>query len=156
MLICDHRWARRQSFSINLQPLNHNSGRSTPAITYRRDPFLSDLERVHQVCYNSRPRHADGVPQADGPAVHVHLGGVDVQELLVGEDDDAERLVDLPEGDVVLADARLLEEGRDGHGGGQGKVYRVGGAILVGHDPRERFYVESGTVNAFLIMQHLG
>jgi hypothetical protein len=58
------------------------------------------------------------VSQSDGTTTDVDLFPGQVEHLLRRAGDDRERLVELPQGDVVLAHARGLE--REGHGEGRG------------------------------------
>src|SRR5205085_8174697 len=73
---------------------------------------------VDQRADDASARRADGVPQGDRPAVHVHLLLVDPEHPHRVDRDRRERLVDLPKLDVVrrLADLlqRLLRRPRGG------------------------------------------
>jgi hypothetical protein len=76
--------------------------------------------------------------ERDGAAVHVDLVLVDAQDADRVQGDGRERLVDLPEVDVLGLQAGLLERLLRSARGGPGEVGVVGGRLGVGDDLGER------------------
>lgn len=60
--------------------------------------------------------------QGDSSSTGVDILGAKAEDLCVGLDDSGEGLVELPDGDVFLLQARLLEELLDAGRGGDGEV----------------------------------
>src|SRR5579862_9690592 len=56
--------------------------------------------------------HAEGMPDSDRAAIHIVLGGIDMQRIAAIETLAGERLVQLPEVDVVDLHAETLEQAR--------------------------------------------
>lgn len=64
--------------------------------------------------------------------VYVDLCRVDVEDLLGCTDDDRESLVNLPQGNVLNLEARLLERLGDGDGGRGREVNGLSAGVSVG------------------------
>lgn len=71
----------------------------------------------------------NGMSEADRAPMYVDLGGVKVEFLDAGNGDGAERLVDLPHCDVILVDARYLQQLLRAKHRRYGKVNRRRGCI---------------------------
>mmetsp|Transcript_9321 Transcript_9321/g.27668 ORF Transcript_9321/g.27668 Transcript_9321/m.27668 type:complete len:273 (+) Transcript_9321:375-1193(+) len=80
--------------------------------------------------HHTRARHAEGVPNGDGPAAHVHLVEGDAKLVRSAKGDDGKGLVDLPEVNVLHHQPLALEEA--GHGEHGTDAHLVRGAP--GHD----------------------
>ena len=99
---------------------------------------LAGLEGVGEGDDDPGTGRADGVAEGDAAAVDVDLGGVEAEELVVGDSDGGEGLVNLKEGNVVLGQASTLEGLGDGKGRGDGKVDGGAGGVGEGNDAGER------------------
>lgn len=83
-------------------------------VAHAGDTVLARLEQVDERDDDPAAGRAKGVTERDGAARDVELLGRDVENLLIGNGDGREGLVDLELGHLVDGDARALE--RDGDG----------------------------------------
>src|SRR6478752_5400371 len=68
---------------------------------FQPDRAVGAAQTVDQGAGDPGPAHPEGVPEGDGPAVHVQLVDVDAQVAVAGADLGGERLVDLDEIEVA-------------------------------------------------------
>lgn len=90
---------------------------------------LSRLEKVNEGNDDPRSRRTESMTESDSATEDVELLSGDVEELLVGDGDGGERLVDLEFGDLVDGETGALEGGRDGTGGSDGEVDGSAGSV---------------------------
>src|SRR4051794_3970919 len=87
---------------------------ATAAQRRRTETATAAAQLEHERQRHPVARHADGVAQGDGTAVHVHDVVRDSEVGHRGQADGCERLVELEEVDVGDLLARLVERGLDG------------------------------------------
>src|SRR5437763_2918089 len=93
---------------------------------------------VHERPEDPCPRGADRVPERDGPAIDVDPVGIDAEHPDRVQGDRRERLVDLPQLDVLGLEPSLLERLPGGLAGRPSQVREVVGDLRLGDDRRER------------------
>ena len=112
-----------------LHHFHHHGTSSPPAITNTHHPDLAvfTAQDVEQRDQYAAAGSAQGVAHRDAPAPDVQPVGTDAQELLIGQRDDRERLVNLPVvhiGDGQASSVQGLGYG-EGRGGGEfGRLLR--------------------------------
>src|SRR3954454_9886103 len=102
------------------------------------EPAAAALELERERPEDPGAGGADRMAERDGAAVHVDLVLVDAEHPDRVEHHGGERLVDLPEVDVVGREPGLLERDLRGGGGRAREVGEVVGDLTLGHDRRER------------------
>src|SRR5450432_647505 len=128
------------AFKVTSDTLDRQSDPLAAADAERRDatPFAGVAQRREQSDQHPCTRSADRVAERDRPAPDVHPPRVEPQHPVVGDGDDRERLVDLPEIDVLLLPAvarqQPLDRARWRGGEPLGRLREPGGA----HDARDR------------------
>src|SRR6185295_5961644 len=95
------------------------------------------LQRLEQGDEHPGARGTDGVTERGRATADVHLVRVELEDLVVGDSDDGEGLVDLPEVDVGGGGLGPLEELPDRVGGGDGELHRLPGRGGVAGDAGE-------------------
>src|SRR6478609_6446158 len=102
-------------FCTCILSLDHHGDRLAAADAQRRHAALLALalQRIQQRRQDARARGADGMPERDRAAQHVDPLGIEIEQLIVGDGDHRERLVNLVEIDVADAEPGLLERALD-------------------------------------------
>src|SRR5512133_2094649 len=133
--------AEATSLSIRGLLALHHERHGLPAADAERGEaaLLAEiLHRVEQRHEDPRPGGADRVTERDGAAPHVHVLPVEAQELVVRERHHRERLVDLPEVDVLRGQAELAEHELDRVRRGDRELDRRARGAAPARDPGER------------------
>jgi hypothetical protein len=101
----------------------HNDTRScASSIANRRRAVLTNFELMQQRNQDPATRAPERVAERNRASSWVDIIGTETKDLGVGFDDHGEGFVELPDGDVFLLEAGLLEELLDAGGGGDGEV----------------------------------
>lgn len=103
-------------------PLHNDSTGSTAAVANGRTSVLTRLQLMQQSHQDPTSGATQSMSQRNGSAPGVDIVGAQSQNLGIRLDHGGEGLVELPDGDVGLGQAGLLEHDGDDLGGGDGEV----------------------------------